>query len=302
MSKALTDRKSVRIGFIGLGIMGFPMAGNLLRAGYRLLVHDLDGERVAALTRDGAATATSPREAVTQVDAVITMLPDTPDLEAVMDGPEGLIANAPRGSLLIDMSTVDPLGTRRIGERLAANGVGFVDAPVSGGQAGAEAGTLSIMVGGSQADVHRAMPLFKVLGTSIVHVGDLGAGQVTKAANQLVVAVTIQAVAEALALAKAAGVDPARVRQALLGGFASSRILELHGQRMLDRNFEPGFRSRLHLKDARIVTRTAAALHQATPAMDTALQALEALVAEGHGELDHSALYLLVDRETSGDR
>jgi len=281
------------VGFIGLGIMGRPMARNLLNAGHRLVVHSRSGGPVDELVAAGAERATSPADVAGRAGVVITMLPDTPDLEVVSHGPDGLLDSMAAGALLIDMSTVDPIATRRIGAEFGARGVGYVDAPVSGGERGAIAGTLSIMVGGGDADVARAMPIFAALGTTIVHVGDVGAGQVTKAANQLVVGVTIEAVSEALALAEAAGVDPAKVREALLGGFAASRVLEVHGQRMLDRTFQPGFRARLHLKDARIIERTAAELGVPTPALHVALEGFQRLVDSDRGELDHSALFLL---------
>jgi 2-hydroxy-3-oxopropionate reductase len=285
-----------RLGFIGLGIMGQPMARNLLRAGYSLVVYSRSPAPVDALVAEGAEQGSSPADVAARTDALVTMLPDTPDLELVVYGPDGLLGAGRPGLLVIDMSTVDPIASRLIGQELASLGMGFVDAPVSGGEQGAIRGTLSIMVGGSEHDVARAMPVFDVLGGKIVHVGEVGAGQVAKAANQLVVGATIEAVAEALALAAAAGVDPVKVREALLGGFAASRVLEVHGQRMLDRVFTPGFRARLHLKDARIAARTAAALNVSTPALQVALSGFERLAATGRGDLDHSALFLLVER------
>ncbi len=281
------------VGFIGLGIMGRPMAHNLLRAGHRLVVHSRSRPPVDELVAAGALRAASPAEVAEAAATVITMLPDTPDLESVVEGPDGLLAHVHAGDLVVDMSTVDPLATRRIGAAFGERGAGYVDGPVSGGEKGAIEGTLSIMAGGSEADFERARPLFEVLGGTIVHVGPIGAGQVTKAANQLVVGVTIEAVAEALALAAAAGVDAVKVRQALLGGFAASRVLEVHGQRMLDGAFAPGFRARLHLKDARIIEHTAAELGVPTPALAVALDGFRALADSGRGELDHSALYLL---------
>ena len=283
-----------RLGFIGLGIMGRPMARNLVAAGYDLVVHDLNPAATEELAERGAKRASSPAEVASLSHAVITMLPDTPDLEAVVGGEGGLAGTLPAGSLLLDMSTVDPIATRRIAQQFIARGVSYVDAPVSGGQQGAIEGTLSIMAGGTDDDIARASPILEVLGRTIVHVGDVGAGQVAKAANQLVVGATIEAVAEALALAQAAGVDPTKVRAALLGGFAASRVLEVHGQRMLDGNFTPGFRVRLHLKDARIAARTASQLGITVPALESALHGFEQLVAAGHEDLDHSALFLRV--------
>jgi 2-hydroxy-3-oxopropionate reductase len=283
---------SERLGFIGLGIMGRPMAGHLVSAGYPVTVHSRSPGPVDELVALGASRADDPAAVAAASDVVILMLPDTPDVESVVDGDRGLAAALPAGALVIDMSTIDPVATRRIAADLAERGVGFVDAPVSGGQKGAIDATLSIMIGGEAADVRRATPILETLGKSLTHVGGSGAGQITKAANQLVVAMNIEAVAEALALAEAAGVDAAKVREALLGGFAASRVLEVHGQRMLDRTFTPGFRIRLHRKDARIIEETAVAYHARTPAFAVVAQRLQTLVDDGHGELDHSGLYL----------
>ena len=283
------------VGFIGLGIMGRPMARHVLDAGFSLAVHSRSGP-VDELAAAGAQPRVSSAEVAAGADVVITMLPDTPDVELVLFGEDGVSSRLRPGSLVIDMSTIDPLATRRFAESFRAMGAGMVDAPVSGGEKGAVDGTLSIMVGGSKDDVTRAMPLLRAMGTTIVHVGDSGAGQVAKACNQLVVASTIQAVAEALTLAERADVDPRRVREALLGGFAGSKILEIHGQRMLDRTFTPGFRSRLHLKDARIVLDTAERVGSALPAFRVAADALRRLVDGGGGELDHSALFTLLEQ------
>jgi 2-hydroxy-3-oxopropionate reductase len=282
------------IGFIGLGIMGRPMARHLLDAGFPLAVHSRSPGPVDELAAAGARPCSSPAETASGSDIVITMLPDTPDVELVVLGDRGIVAGIEPGSLVIDMSTIDPLASRRIADELAAKGVAMVDAPVSGGEKGAVEGTLSIMVGGADDDVAGAMPVFEAMGSSIVHVGGSGAGQVAKACNQLVVASTIQAVAEALTLAERAGVDPRKVREALLGGFAGSKILEIHGQRMIDRAFSPGFRARLHLKDARIVQRTAEQVGAPAPAFAVVADALRRLVDGGGGDLDHSALYTLV--------
>jgi 2-hydroxy-3-oxopropionate reductase len=281
------------VGFIGLGIMGRPMAHHLLEAGFPLAVHSRSPGPVEELASARARACASPAEIASSSDVVITMLPDTPDVELVLLGERGVTEGIRPGSLVVDMSTIDPIATRRIAEGFAGREVGMVDAPVSGGEKGAIEATLSIMVGGSEEDVERASPVFRALGTTIVHVGASGAGQIAKACNQLVVASTIEAVAEALALAERAGVDPGKVREALLGGFAGSKILEVHGQRMIDRAFTPGFRARLHLKDARIVQRTAAEVGAPTPAFAVVAEALERLV-EDDGDLDHSALYTLV--------
>ena len=267
-----------RVGFIGLGIMGAPMARHLLAAGFPLTVHSRSSGPVDALVEAGAARAESPAELARASDVVVTMLPDTPDVERVMIGDDGVIAGAAAGSLAIDMSTIDPGPTRAIAEQFATHDVEMLDAPVSGGERGAIDGTLSIMVGGSDAAFARAKPILEAMGKNIVHVGPSGAGQITKACNQLVVAATIEAVAEALVLAERSGVDAAKVREALLGGFAGSKILEVHGQRMLDRAFEPGFRARLHRKDARIVLDAAQAAGSPIPAFEVVAAQLDHLV------------------------
>ena len=285
-----------RVGFIGLGIMGAPMARHLLETGFPLTVHSRSPAPVDALVSDGAVRATSPAEVAGVSDVVITMLPDTPDVEHVMLGDDGVAAGAVAGALVIDMSTIDPGPTRAIAGQLRQHGVEMLDAPVSGGERGAIDGTLSIMVGGPDGAFARAQPILQVMGKNIVHVGPSGAGQITKACNQLVVAATIEAVAEALVLAERSGVDPAKVRDALLGGFAGSKILEVHGQRMLDHAFEPGFRARLHRKDARIVLDAAQAAGSPIPAFQVVAAQLDRLVDEtDRGDLDHSALFTLLD-------
>jgi 2-hydroxy-3-oxopropionate reductase len=286
-----------RVGFIGLGIMGRPMARHLLDAGFPLTVHSRSPAPVDELAEAGATRAASPAEVAAASDVVVTMLPDTPDVEQVLFGPEGVAAGAAAGSLVIDMSSIDPIPTRSFAERLTAQGVDMLDAPVSGGEKGAIDAVLSIMVGGSPEAFLRATPLFAAMGRNIVHVGPSGAGQIAKACNQLVVAATIEAVAEALVLAERAGVDAAKVREALLGGFAGSKILEVHGQRMLDRAFEPGFRARLHRKDARIVLDTAKEVGAPVPAFEAVARQLDELVESGGGELDHSALFTLLDSD-----
>jgi 2-hydroxy-3-oxopropionate reductase len=283
-----------RVGFIGLGIMGRPMARNLLAAGVPLTVHSRSPGPVDELVDAGAARAGSPGEVAAAADVVIAMLPDSPDVEAVVLGADGVAEGAAAGSLMIDMSTIDPSVSRRVASALAERDVQALDAPVSGGERGAIDGTLSIMVGGEPEAFARAVPLFEILGSRAVHIGPAGAGQVAKACNQLVVASTIEAVAEAIALAERAGVDAAKVREALLGGFAGSKILELHGQRMLDRTFEPGFRIRLHAKDARIVRSLAEEVQLPLPGFGPVAAALDRLSAEGGGDLDHSGLFTLL--------
>ncbi len=292
-SLLIKEVKMERIGFIGLGIMGMPMARNLLKAGYRLVVYNRSRGKVEELAHEGATPASSPGEVAEGSDVVITMLPDSPDVEAVVFGGGGVIEGVRPGCLFIDMSTVAPATAQRVYEALKEKGADALDAPVSGGEIGAKEGALSIMVGGSEAAFERARPIFEVLGKNIVHVGGPGAGQVTKACNQLVVALTIQAVSEALTLAKKAGVDPGKVREALLGGFAQSRILDVHGQRILEGNFQPGFKLRLHRKDLGIALRTGNEVGLPLFATAQAAEAMNALLAQGKGELDHSAIATL---------
>jgi len=281
------------IAFIGLGIMGRPMALNLVRAGHDLFVHARRAESMAPLTEAGALGCPSPAEAARQAEVIFTMVSDTPDVEQVILGDEGILAGVAPGSLVVDMSTISPAATRALAARLAAHGVDMLDAPVSGGEGGAIAGTLSIMVGGSAAAFARARPLLETLGRNIVHVGDHGAGQVAKGCNQVVIAQTLMGIGEAFLLAKAAGVDPARVREALLGGFANSRVLEVHGQRLLDGDYAPGFKAKLHQKDMRIVLEAAHELGVALPGAAQFAQLLNALVGQGLGELDSSAVFRL---------
>jgi 2-hydroxy-3-oxopropionate reductase len=283
------------IGFIGLGIMGKPMARNLIKAGYPLVVHNRSRAAVEELSREGAKTATSPQEVAARSEMVITMLPDSPDVELVYAGEQGVFAGVKQGCVLIDMSSISPIVARKLVTEAERRGCDMIDAPVSGGETGAISATLSIMIGGKTAAVERAMPLFQILGKNIVHVGAAGAGQVTKAANQMVVGTTIAIVSEALVLAAKAGVDPAKVRQALLGGFAQSKILEAHGQKMLERNFKPGFRIRLHEKDMKIAI--AAGSEYGVPLMVTSqvAQIMTAMKSMGNGELDHSGVVKFVE-------
>ena len=290
---------AVRIGFIGLGIMGKPMARNLLAAGFELTVHSRSPEPVDELVAAGATRGSDPAEVAAVADITITMLPDTPDVETVLVGSPGVIEGAASGSLVIDMSSIDPGATRTIAGAFEARGVAMLDAPVSGGERGAIDATLSIMVGGTDEAFRRAAPVFEALGNNVVHIGPSGAGQVAKACNQLVVAATIEAVAEALLLAERSGVDAAKVREALLGGFAGSKILEVHGQRMLDRSFAPGFRIRLHRKDARIVEEAAVATGTPIPSFTVVAEQLQQAVDAGDGELDHSGLFVELERLTS---
>jgi 2-hydroxy-3-oxopropionate reductase len=284
------------IGFIGLGIMGKPMSLHLLKAGYLLTVLDRNPEPQNELAAAGAHVGSSPRGVAETCDVIITMLPDSPDVEEVILGRDGVLDGLRAGSLVVDMSTIMPSVARRVAEAVRQKGCDALDAPVSGGQVGAQKATLSIMVGGSPVAFERARPIFEKMGKNIVHVGDAGAGQVTKAANQIVVAVTIAAVSEALLLAAKAGVDPAKVREALLGGFAQSRILDLHGNRMLQRNFAPGFKIKLHRKDMNIILNTARELGLALPASASVAELMNALIANGGAELDHSALVTVLEK------
>jgi 2-hydroxy-3-oxopropionate reductase len=280
-----------KIGFIGLGIMGKPMALNLIKAGYAVLVL---GKSPAAeeLTGAGAVSVPDSRTLASESDVVITMLPDSPQVEEVVSGPGGVLEGIREGSLFIDMSSIAPATARNIYQAMQEKGVEALDAPVSGGQVGAEAATLSIMVGGGKNVFERALPLFQAMGKNIVHIGEAGAGQTTKVCNQMIVGMTIQAVAEAFNLAGNAGVDLEKMREVLLGGFAQSRILDLHGKRMIDGNFKPGFKIKLHKKDMNIALQTGAEF--GVPMGGTAQVAaqMDKVIAQGDGELDHSALFL----------
>ena len=284
-----------RIGFIGLGIMGKPMARNLIKAGYSLTVHNRSRGAVDELVRDGAKDGRTPRAVAEESDIIITMLPDSPDVQQVVTGPGGVLEGLRKGAALVDMSTISPMVTQELAKAVRAKGAEMLDAPVSGGEKGAIDATLSIMVGGPEETFARVKPVFEAMGKNIVYIGASGAGQVTKACNQIVVALTIQAVSEALTLAAKAGVDTGKVRQALLGGFAQSRILDVHGQRMLERNFKPGFRVRLHQKDLNIGLSTGKKLGVPLPATAIVQEAFTALQGLGRGDQDHSSLVTLLE-------
>jgi len=283
----------MKIGFIGLGIMGRPMALNLNKGGHAVTVWARRTESMQPLLEAGAQGAASPAEAARGNELVISMVADAPDVAEVM---RGVASAAVAGQVAVDMSTIAPAAARKIGEDLAAAGIDFVDAPVSGGEVGAIAGTLSIMAGGSVAAFARAKPAFACMGKNIVHVGASGAGQVTKAANQIVTGMGVLAVAEAFAFAAKNGVDQGKVREALLGGFAYSKILENHGQRMLDRNFKPGFKSWMHEKDLNIVMQTAHELGLCLPGSAATAQMFNAMVGSGMGEEDSIAVLKLLER------
>lgn len=284
-----------KVGFIGLGIMGKPMALNLLKAGYPVFV--LEKNKASSELVEAGAKAFSSNKAIAQEsDVVITMLPDSLEVEEVVMGEEGVLEGIREGSVFIDMSTIAPSTAKKLHGLMQEKGVEALDAPVSGGQVGAESGSVSIMVGGSEQAFQKALPLFKVMGKSMVHIGEAGAGQMTKACNQMIVGMTIQAVAEAFTLAKKAGVDLEKMREALLGGFAQSRILDLHGKRIIEQNFEPGFKIKLHRKDMNIALQ--AGREFSVPLYGSAQVAahMDAVLAQGKGELDHSAIALLMEQ------
>ena len=292
----LSGADNMKIGFLGLGIMGRPMALNLLKGGHEVVVWARRAESMAPLTEAGARAGANPADVARQVEVVISMVADAPDVAQVMLGENGVAAGAQPGLVAVDMSTIAPAAAKDIAAQLLAKGIAFVDAPVSGGEVGAIAGSLSIMAGGTAAAFARARPAFECMGKNIVHVGDSGAGQVAKACNQIMTGVGVMAVAEALCFAKKAGADPARVREALLGGFAYSRILENHGQRMLDRNFKPGFKSWMHQKDLNIVMQSAHELGLMLPGSAATAQMFNAMVGSGLGEEDSIAVLKLLER------
>ena len=280
----------MKIGFVGVGIMGRPMAGHLLAAGHELLLVSHRSPLPSELLAGGARSMPSRAALAEEADCVILMLPDTPDVEEALFGADGLAKALRPGTCLIDMSSIDPLATRRFAERLAAAGCDYVDAPVSGGEVGAKAASLTIMCGADEAVFEKVRPLFALMGKNITLVGPVGSGQVAKVANQIIVALNIEAVAEALLFASRAGADPAKVREALLGGFAASRVLEVHGQRMIERTFAPGFRIGLHQKDLNLALAGARELGLALPATASAQQLFSSCVAQGGKDWDHSAM------------
>lgn len=278
-----------KIAFIGLGIMGVPMCLNLAKGGHTLFANTRSNVN-PAITEAGIAICASPQDAANQADIIILMVNDTPDVEKVLFGEKGVASADLKGKVIVDMSTISPVATKEFAAQIQALGAEYLDAPVSGGDVGAQAGTLSIMVGGTQAAFDRVLPLFKLMGQNITHIGDVGSGQITKMANQVVVAQTIQAVAEALVLASKAGADPEKVRQALMGGFASSRILEVHGKRMTSGAFAPGFKVNLHQKDITSALNTARELGVALPGASLFQQLLSSCMAQGGADWDHSAV------------
>lgn len=291
----------MKIGFIGLGLMGRPMALNLLKAGHKVKVWARRAESMAPLLDAGAQGGLSPADVAREAEVVISMVADAPDVEQVALGPQGVVEGAAQGLVFVNMSTIAPAAAQSIAQRLAERGVSMLDAPVSGGEIGAINATLTIMVGGEAAAFERARPAFEAMGHSVSLIGDSGAGQVAKACNQILTGVGVLAVAEALNFAQKSGVDAGRVREALLGGFAYSRILENHGQRMLERNFKPGFKAWMHQKDLRIVMEEAHRLGLNLPTSAATAQMFNALVGTGQGESDSIAVLQLLERLSSAD-
>ncbi|WP_232630150.1 2-hydroxy-3-oxopropionate reductase [Methylobacterium sp. Leaf118] len=291
----------MKIGFIGLGIMGRPMAANLIAAGHTLLLKSGARPVPADLIAAGGRACDSAAAVAEEAEVVITMVPDTPQVEAVLFGPGGVAEGLRPGTLVIDMSSIAPLATKDFARRINALGCDYLDAPVSGGEVGARAGSLTIMVGGPEAAFARARPLFEAMGKTITLVGGNGDGQITKVANQIIVALNIEAVAEALVFAAKSGADPARVRQALMGGFAASRILEVHGERMVKRSFDPGFRIELHQKDLNLALQAAREIGVSLPNTATAQELFNACVAQGGRGWDHSAMVRALERMAGHD-
>ena len=283
------------VGFIGLGLMGRPMSMNLHAAGAEVVIHNRSRAVVDALAAEGLSPARSPREVAERAPVVIVMATDTPAVERIVSGNDGIASGIAPDALVIDMGTTAVEATRELAKTIERRGAHYVDAPVSGGEIGAKAATLTIMAGGTPEAVSRAMPCFEAMGSHVTHVGDAGAGQIAKAANQVIVGLTIGAVAEALALARRAGADPAKVREALQGGFAASRILEVHGQRMIDGTFTPGGKATTQRKDMQQALDLAASIGLELPATALSRDLYDRLIASGGGDLDHSGLYTVID-------
>jgi 2-hydroxy-3-oxopropionate reductase len=284
-----------RVGFIGLGIMGMPMAQNLMQAGYSLTVHNRSPQKAEQLGAEGASVAASPKEVAHQSDILITMLPDSPQVREVVAGEDGVLEGIGEGTLLIDMSTISPVVTQELSEALKEKGASMLDAPVSGGDVGAIEGTLSIMVGGEEEDFERARPLFEAMGKTITHVGPTGAGQVVKAANQVVVALTIEALSEALVLGFAGGVSAEKVLDVLSGGLAANKVMEVKREKFLSHSFEPGFRSELHHKDLGIALAAGREYGVVLPVTAIVDQMLLSMRRKGWGGEDHSALLRVIE-------
>ncbi|NLP43074.1 MAG: 2-hydroxy-3-oxopropionate reductase [Peptococcaceae bacterium] len=285
-----------KIGFIGLGIMGKPMSKNLLKAGYELIVYDLNESSINELVQAGAEAGTSPKDVASKSEVIITMLPNSPHVKEVVLGTNGVVEGAKKGSIVIDMSSIAPLVSREVGSKLEEKGIRFMDAPVSGGEPKAIDGTLSIMVGAKEADFEECLPILKAMGASVVLCGDVGAGNVTKLANQIIVAVNIAAMSEALVLATKAGVEPERVYQAIRGGLAGSAVLDAKAPLVMDRKFDPGFRIDLHIKDLNNVLETGHGVGVPLPLSASVMEMMQALKVDGHGEKDHGSLVLFYEK------
>ncbi len=285
----------MKIGFIGIGIMGAPMAGHLLDAGHEVVANSRSAIRQEVLDKGAKEVATA-REAAEHGEVIIIMVPDTPDVEKVLFGENGVADGLGAGKIVIDMSSISPVETKQFAEKINALGSKYLDAPVSGGEVGAKAGSLTIMVGGDQEAFDTAKPLFDLMGQNVTLVGGNGDGQTCKVANQIIVGLTIEAVGEALLFAAKAGADPAKVREALMGGFASSKILEIHGERMIKRTFDPGFRIALHQKDLNLALSNARKLQMSLPNTATAQELFNSVAAQGDEGLDHSAMVLALEK------
>jgi 2-hydroxy-3-oxopropionate reductase len=288
-----------KVGFIGLGIMGKPMAKNLIEAGYDVVVYNRTREKAEDLASEGATVADSPKGVAEQSDIVITMLPDSPQVKEVLAGEDGVLEGVREGALIVDMSTISPVVTEELSQKAKEKGASMLDAPVSGGDVGAIEGTLAIMVGGSEEDFERAKPLFEVMGKTVTHVGPSGTGQVVKAANQIVVALTIEAVSEALVLGSKGGVAPEKILDVLGGGLAGNKVMELKREKMLEHSFDPGFRIELHHKDLGIALAAGREYGVTLPVTAIVDQMLETLKMRGKGDRDHSAILTLIE-ESSG--
>lgn len=285
----------LKLGFIGLGIMGTPMAGHLLAAGHTVYINTRS-HVPQDLLKSTAIVCSSAAEVASKADIIIIMVPDTPDVEKVLFGENGVAAGISKGKIVVDMSSISPIASKEFAQKINALGCEYLDAPVSGGQLGAKGATLTIMVGGSNETFAKVKPVFELMGKNITLVGDNGAGQITKVANQIIVALNIEAVAEALVFAAKAGADPAKVREALMGGFASSKILEVHGERMIKRTFDPGFRIELHQKDLNLALSSAKALGVSLPNTATAQELLNSCSAHGGKAWDHSAMVKALEK------
>ena len=285
----------LKLGFVGLGIMGAPMAGHLVAAGHEVFINTRS-QVPAELANSAAIICASPAEVAQKADIIITMVPDTPDVEKVLFGEHGIATGLTRGKIVVDMSSISPIETKVFAQKINALGCEYLDAPVSGGQLGAKGATLTIMVGGTEETFAKVKPVFELMGKNITLVGGNGAGQITKVANQIIVALNIEAVAEALVFASKAGADPSKVREALMGGFASSKILEVHGERMIKRTFDPGFRIELHQKDLNLALSSAKALGVSLPNTATAQELLNSCSAHGGKAWDHSAMVKALEK------